>query len=68
MCTLKVIHDVILFSQRSLSTCWSPGVPDTDCPGHGLCCSDGCANHCLGNRAPPPARTTPRYEKESTCI
>ena len=29
------------------NTCWSVGVPDVDCPGHGLCCFDGCANHCL---------------------
>lgn len=28
------------------STCWSPGVDDVDCPGHGLCCFDGCANTC----------------------
>jgi len=28
------------------STCWSPGVNDIDCPGHGLCCFDGCANTC----------------------
>ena len=29
------------------NTCWSVGVPDVDCPGNGLCCFDGCANHCL---------------------
>ena len=27
--------------------CWSPGVPDADCPHHGLCCFDGCNNICL---------------------
>ena len=27
--------------------CWSPGVPDEDCPHHGLCCFDGCNNVCL---------------------
>merc|ERR1711892_386847 len=27
--------------------CWSPGVPDADCPHHGLCCFDGCNNVCL---------------------
>ena len=27
--------------------CWSPGVPDEDCPYHGLCCFDGCNNICL---------------------
>ena len=26
--------------------CWSPGVPDADCPDHGLCCFDGCSNIC----------------------
>ena len=31
---------------RTKSTCWSPGVRDTDCPGHALCCFDGCANTC----------------------
>lgn len=34
------------------STCWSPGVRDTDCPGHGLCCFDGCVNVCIGAVAP----------------
>ena len=33
------------------STCWSPGVRDTDCPGHGLCCFDGCANTCVGQQS-----------------
>lgn len=32
----------------SVSTCWSPGQRDTDCPGNGLCCFDGCANTCDG--------------------
>ena len=36
------------------SVCWSPGVRDTDCPGHGLCCYDGCVNIC-GTPAPAPA-------------
>ena len=27
--------------------CWSPGVPDEDCPDYGLCCFDGCNNVCL---------------------
>ncbi len=31
--------------------CWSPGTPDTDCPGEGLCCFNGCVNVCL----PPPS-------------
>ena len=29
-----------------MSTCWSPGQPDGDCPNFGLCCFDGCANTC----------------------
>jgi len=33
------------------STCWSPGVNDVDCPGHGLCCFDGCANTCRNEKA-----------------
>ena len=45
------------------STCWSPGVRDTDCPGHGLCCFDGCANTCVGSApvvvAPSPSYQTP---------
>ncbi|XP_040570659.1 zonadhesin [Lepeophtheirus salmonis] len=28
-------------------TCWTVGTRDSDCPGHGLCCFDGCANTCL---------------------
>ena len=35
------------------STCWSPGVRDTDCPSHGLCCFDGCVNICQSPPAPP---------------
>jgi len=49
-----------------LSTCWSVGVPDLDCPDWGLCCFDGCANVCLGS-APTVASTYPpaqRYEPE----
>ena len=33
------------------STCWSPGVRDTDCPGHGLCCFNGCVNICHAGEA-----------------
>jgi len=32
----------------AVSTCWSPGQRDTDCPNNGLCCFDGCANTCDG--------------------
>ena len=34
--------------EGSVSTCWSPGQPDGDCPNFGLCCFDGCANTCPG--------------------
>ena len=42
------------------SNCWAPGVRDTDCPGHGLCCYDGCANTCLGS--PPSSRPQPQTQ------
>merc|ERR1719431_1256800 len=32
--------------EGSVSTCWSPGQPDGDCPDFGLCCFDGCSNTC----------------------
>ena len=32
--------------------CWSPGVPDQDCPGEGLCCFNGCVNYCLPSISP----------------
>ena len=32
----------------SVSTCWSPGQPDSDCPNNGLCINNGCANVCQG--------------------
>jgi len=41
------------------STCWSPGVKDTDCPGHGLCCYDGCANTCFADTKPSPSNQQP---------
>jgi len=44
------------------STCWSLGVPDLDCPNWGLCCFDGCANTCLGDKVPEPTQDIPRYE------
>ena len=31
----------------TVSNCWSPGQPDTDCPNYGLCCFDGCVNTCV---------------------
>lgn len=30
----------------AVSTCWSPGQRDTDCPSNGLCCFNGCSNTC----------------------
>merc|ERR1711953_668253 len=38
-------------SAGAVSTCWSPGQRDTDCPGNGLCCFDGCADTCDGQPA-----------------
>jgi len=32
----------------AVNTCWSIGVADVDCPGHALCCFDGCSNYCVG--------------------
>ena len=32
--------------------CWSPGTPDVDCPGSGLCCFNGCVNVCLASPSP----------------
>ena len=39
---------IYIYILGSVSTCWSPGQRDTDCPGNGLCCFDGCANTCDG--------------------
>merc|ERR1719245_2296640 len=55
----------------AVSTCWSPGQRDTDCPNNGLCCFDGCANTC-GDQpisegaalAEPVVVTTPGYSYE----
>jgi len=43
----------------AVSTCWSPGQRDTDCPGNGLCCFDGCANTCDGEPQPKPTNDVP---------
>ena len=32
---------------NKIANCWSPGVPDVDCPRYGLCCFDGCVNTCI---------------------
>lgn len=44
-----------------VSTCWSPGQPDGDCPNFGLCCFDGCADTCgeVQEARKPQARTPP---------
>lgn len=54
--------------EGSVSTCWSPGQRDTDCPNNGLCCFDGCANTCgdqpqveSAAQAQPVIVTTPGY-------
>ena len=39
----------------AVNQCWSIGVSDVDCPGHSLCCFDGCSNYCLGHPAQAPA-------------
>jgi len=47
--------------EGAVDTCWSPGLPDGDCPNFGLCCFDGCSNTCgevAEDRKPQP-RTTP---------
>jgi len=36
-----------------VNSCWSIGQADVDCPNHGLCCFNGCANVCSG-AAPAP--------------
>jgi len=50
--------------QGAVSTCWSPGQPDGDCPNFGLCCFDGCANTCgeeYTAQKPQPRTTTAGY-------
>jgi len=48
-----------------LSTCWSVGVPDLDCPDWGLCCFDSCANVCLGSTPiTQPRDDTPLFISE----
>jgi len=51
----------------SVSNCWSPGQPDTDCPNYGLCCFDGCADTCVDSQVasdskPEYVQTTPAQE------
>jgi len=57
--------------QGAVSSCWSPGQPDGDCPDFGLCCFDGCANTCGEAQAevkavpqPLPTTTTEGYNYE----
>ena len=42
--------------------CWSPGVPDEDCPHHGLCCFDGCNNVCLDSSYPAKGYHIPSHD------
>jgi len=51
----------------SLSTCWSPGQPDGDCPDFGLCCFDGCSNTCGEAKAEVKSvpQTTEGYKYET---
>lgn len=46
--------------EGAVSTCWSPGQPDGDCPDFGLCCFDGCVNTCpqVSERAKPVPRSS----------
>jgi len=53
--------------EGSVSTCWSPGQPDGDCPNFGLCCFDGCSNTCGEAKAAVKSvvevpTTTPGYD------
>jgi len=54
--------------EGQVSTCWSPGQRDTDCPANGLCCFNGCADTCGDQpavaaqaQAEPVVVTTPGY-------
>merc|ERR1712128_51316 len=58
-------------SPLPVSSCWSPGQPDGDCPDFGLCCFDGCSNTCGEAQAqvkavpqPLPTTTTEGYNYE----
>jgi len=57
--------------EGAVSTCWSPGQRDADCPNFGLCCFDGCADTCgeqpqvqAAALAPAVEITTPGYKYE----
>jgi len=60
----------------TVSTCWSPGQPDTDCPNFGICCFDGCANTCADDQVSeqaaepvqPTYATTPAPAPQTTPI
>jgi len=41
------------------NACWSVGQADVDCPNHGLCCFDGCANVCLAGGPTVPTIAAP---------
>jgi len=59
----------------AVSTCWSPGQRDTDCPSNGLCCFDGCANTCgdqpevqAAAQAQPVQQTTEGYSYDEPSV
>ena len=45
--------------------CWSPGVPDLDCPNSGLCCFDGCSNKCVKSEE-KPTKSQPSYGNQQS--
>ena len=47
--------------------CWSPGKKYTDCPDHGLCCYDGCANTCYPSTPPTITTTSANPRPISSC-
>jgi len=52
--------------EGSVSSCWSPGQRDTDCPNSGLCCYDGCANTCLDDTKYSPRLEQQKLQPSST--
>ena len=49
---MQKIANISFIFRAKKEICWSPGVPDVDCPTgkteepFGLCCFDGCQNSC----------------------
>jgi len=44
-----------------VNSCWSVGQTDVDCPNHGLCCFDGCANTCVATPIAPGPGPIPAH-------